>query len=69
MGSSAEQSREERSISPLGFQSQLRCGLGRNPGTQEGKQVIIYRVCVRGRHAMREVLVGLQNTILQKLRR
>jgi len=54
-----EQSRRSNIFSPLGFQSTLRCGLGRKSGTQEGQQVGIYRVCVRGRHAVREALVGL----------
>ena len=45
--------------SPLGFRPRLRCGLGGNSGTQEGQQVGIYRVCIRGRHAVREALVGL----------
>ena len=45
--------------SPLGFQSPLRCGLGRKSGTQEGQQVGIYRVCLGGWAAVREALVGL----------
>ena len=45
--------------SPLGFQVPLRCGIGGNSGTQEGQQVGIYRVCIRGWHAVREALVGL----------
>jgi hypothetical protein len=55
LGAKAERSRR----SPLGFQSPLRCGLGCKSGTYEGQQVSIYRVCLGGRAAVREALVGL----------
>src|SRR5262245_37238955 len=45
--------------SALGLQPPLRCGFGRQSGTQEGQQVGIYRICLGGRHAVREALVGL----------
>src|SRR5262245_6429481 len=49
----------EGPYSPLGLQPPLRCGFGRQSGTQEGQQVGIYRICLGGRHAVREALVGL----------
>ena len=33
---------------------------------QEGQQVGVDRVRLRGRHAMREALIGLQRAVLQK---
>jgi hypothetical protein len=46
-------------VSPKSGQALCSGGGGLSVGLQEGQQVGIYRICLGGRHAVREALVGL----------